>query len=544
MDLTEFTGTTRKVLGSVFRGIDTVSRQRYKPLWLLVRINPPSRQMNRFLIIRRICSLWFTLCAIIAINAVGAAKRPNILFILIDDEGWPTLGSYGCKVVPTPHLDKLADESVRFTDAYVMPLCTPTRAALFTGQYCARTRMWHVLADPWYGYPWAPVREPAYRECLPRDWFTLPKGMRAAGYVTGMAGKWHLTANEDGDYVALNPQAAEAYGFDFVAPRGPGSIHAGDKWVNHLTDTTISFIREHRDQSWFFYLAHHTLHGLVCAPKELVAKYRKQGAPQKGLNNATYLAAIEHLDDSIGRLMAALDEMKLREQTLVVFLSDNGGVSRLYNLKPFLNGPGTNTQLHVAGEEFSNTPLRAGKGAPYEGGIRVPCIVRWPGVTAPGRVIKTPVHIVDWLPTLLDVAGSHPPADYKCDGLGLVPLLRGGRLPERSLFWYMPLYDLRWGATPCAAVRNGDWKFIEYFGDYCDANGKYLPGHHIELFNLRYDVGESTNRAKHEPARKKAMLDELHAFLLDCGDEIPGSNPHHDPSRAFTEAHVKPGFLK
>jgi len=236
--------------------------------------------------------------------------------------------------------------------------------------------------------------------------------------------------------------------------------------------------------------------------------------------------------------------MTLRERTLVVFLSDNGGVSRMYDLKPFLAGPGTDTQLRVAEEEFSNAPLRAGKGAPYEGGIRVPCLVRWPGVTAPGRVIKTPVHIVDWLPTLLEVAGTPPSADYTCDGWSLVPLLRGGTLPERSLFWYMPYYDLRWGASPCAVVRNGDWKLIEYFGDRYDANGQYLPGRHVELFNLGDDPGETTNRTGQEPARKQSLLNELHAFLSDCGDEIPGANPHHDPSRAFTEAHVKPDFLK
>jgi len=510
----------------------------------LLTTRPSPQAMKRRCMHMKSWILWLILYAVVGMHGANADKRPNILLILTDDQGWPTLGCYGSKVVPTTHLDKLASEGVRFTDAYVMPLCTPTRAALFTGQYGARTRMWHVLADPWYGYPWAPVREPVYRECLPRDCYTLPKALRAAGYATGMAGKWHLTANEDGDYVALNPQGADAYGFDFVAPHGSGSINAGDKWVDHLTDATIGFIRQHQDQPWFFYLAHHTLHGVVCAPSELVAKHRKQGAPRKGLNNATYLAAIEHLDDSIGRLMATLDEMKLRERTLVVFLSDNGGVSRLYNLKPFLTGPGTNTQLRLAGEEFSNMPLRAGKGAPYEGGIRVPCLMRWSGVITPGRVIKTPVHVVDWLPTLLDVAGTRPPADYKCDGLSLLPLLRDGTLPERSLFWYMPLYDLRWAATPCAVVRNGDWKLIEYFGDRYDADGKYLSGHYVELFNLRDDLSETTNRAERELARRKALLDDLHDFLRDCNAEVPNANPHHDLSRAFTEAHVKPDFLK
>ncbi|MGE0758174.1 MAG: sulfatase [Pirellulaceae bacterium] len=471
-------------------------------------------------------------------------ERPNILFILTDDQGWSSLGCYGNRIVPTRYLDQLAAAGVQFTAAYAMPQCTPTRAALMTGQHTARTRMWHVLTKPWYGYPWAPVQEPPYREGLPRTWHTLPKGLRAAGYATGMAGKWHLTANEDGDYTALRPAAADAYGFDYVAPRGPGDINSGDKWVDHLTDEAISFIRNHRDRRWFFYLAHHTLHGEVSAPEELVAKHRKQGAPEQGLNNATYLAAIEHLDRSVGRLLAALDDLGLRKRTLVVFMSDNGGVSHSYDPRPFTDGPGVETQLTVAKREFSNAPLRGPKGSPYEGGIRVPCVVRWPDVISPAQVINTPIHVVDWLPTLWAAAQVDSPSDLQQDGVSLLPLLRGGTLPERSLFWHVPLYDLRWAATPCAVVRRGDWKLIEYFGDRYDAHDRYTPGHHVELYHLGRDPGEATDVAAGEPERTRSLLAELHAFLRDCQAEVPGPNPHYDAARPFKETSDKPAFLR
>jgi uncharacterized sulfatase len=481
-------------------------------------------------------------CLLLALTlGSAAAAPPNILFILTDDQGWPTLGCYGSTRVPTPHLDRLAAEGVRFTDAYVMPQCTPTRAALLTGQHTARNGLWHVL--PWYGAPWAPVREPAFAEQLPRGTFTLPKGLQAAGYKTGMAGKWHLNTNADGNYVALKAEAARFYGFDFSAPPGPGSQNEGDKHVDYLTDRAIAFMRQHRDEHWFFYLAHHTIHGKVSAPSGLVEKHLARGAPATGLHHATYLAAIEHLDNSIGRLMSALDELRLRERTLIVFLSDNGGVYQSYDIKPFTEGPGIDTQLRVAGEEFSNAPLRAGKGSPYEGGIRVPCLVRWPGVVHPGTVNATPVHVVDWAATFLALAGATAPPSHPLDGANLVPLLRGEAVRPRPLYWHLPLYDLRWGATPCAVIRDGDWKLIDYFGDSVDASGRYRPGARTELFNLRTDLGETTDLAATEPARARALQTALRHWLHSVGAEIPGANPHFDRTHPLKEARTKPAHI-
>jgi arylsulfatase A len=485
----------------------------------------------------RLLLLLLLACAPLASAAPSAP--PNILFVLTDDQGWPTLGCYGNRFVPTPHLDRLAADGARFTDAYVMPQCTPTRAALLTGQHTARTRLWHVI--PWYGTPWAPVRESACAEQLPRDTFTFPKGLRAAGYTTGIAGKWHLTTNADGNYMGLKAEAAQHYGFDFSAPPGPGSQNEGDKHVDYLTDQAIAFMRRHRERPWFFFLSHHTVHGKVSAPPALVEKHRARGAPATGLHNATYLAALEHLDNSIGRLLAAVDDLGLRERTLVVFLSDNGGVYQINDMKPFNEGPGTARQLRVASEEFSNAPLRAGKGSHYEGGIRVPCLVRWPGVIRAGTVSDTPIHVVDWAATFLAAAGA--PAPSPLDGANLLPLFRGEPLPPRPLFWHLPFYELRWGVTPCAVIRDGEWKLIDYFGDSIDDAGHYRSGARVELFNLRTDLSEKTDLSAREPARAAQLQSTLRAWLRSVGAEIPGANPHNDPARPLKEVRTKPAHL-
>lgn len=465
-----------------------------------------------------------------------AADKPNILFILTDDQGWSSLGSYGNTRVPTPHLDRLADEGMRFTDAYVMPQCTPTRAALLTGEHTARNGMWHVIG--WYGSPWARMTEPMFREHLEPQHCHLPRLLRKAGYRTGMAGKWHLTNNQHGHYLFLKPPSADAFGFDYVAPPGIGSQNEGDKWVDHLTDSACQFIEANRGQPWFFYLSHHTLHGKVSAPEAKVQKHLDAGAPAVGMHNATYLAAIEHLDDSIGRLLKTLDELNLQENTLVVFLSDNGGVDTSYNL-PEWDGASLDGSLPLSVKErqFDNAPLREGKGSVYEGGIRVPCIVRWPAVVRRGSVNQTPIHVVDWLPTLLSAAGT--PLTDSTDGIDLQPLFHGKSLIDRPLYWYMPLYDLRWASTPAAVVREGDWKLIEYFGDRFNAEQEYHAGQYSELYDLKKDIGETTNLARTHPAKAAELRQQLMEWIKSVPAEIPVANTHYDRSKAFLETKTK-----
>lgn len=485
-------------------------------------------------------SVLFLLCLVAPCIAVGA-ERPNILFILTDDQGRQTLGCYGGDKVATPHIDSLARDGMLFTDAYVNPQCTPTRASFITGQHTFRNGMWHVIG--WYGYPWAPIAEPAFVENLRRDTLnfpTLPTMLRMNGYSTGMAGKWHLTNNEDGNYAALKPEAGTAYGFNYVAPPGPGSNNEGDKWVDYLTDQTIGFIEKNRERPWFFYLAHHTVHHVLAAPEKLVEEFRAKGAPEEGPHSAVYLACVKHLDDSIGRLLVKLDEFGLRENTLVVFMSDNGGIDTTYDLRDFTKGKGGGlTKLRIGRQEFSNTPWRAGKGSQYEGGIRAPCLVRWPKVVQAGSRSETPVHVVDWLPTFGELAGAAPAKNVVVDGVSIVPLLKGGELAPRRLYWYLPFYELRWGATPCSVVREGDWKLIDYYGDSIDADGNYVAGAKLELFNLRNDSGERHDLAAEESARATSMRDQLRTYLVEQGAVIPAANPHYDPQRSLSETREK-----
>ncbi len=473
--------------------------------------------------------------------------RPNILLILTDDQGWPTLGCYGGQIVPTPHLDRLAAQGVRFTDAYVTSQCTPTRATLLTGQYTARSGLWHVLG--WYGYPHARMTEPLFAEGLSRETFTLARGLQRAGYATGIMGKWHLTTNADGNYMGLQPQAAPHYGFDFAPPPlARDEFDAGrDRGVTTLTDQAINFIERNQARPWFCFLSHHMIHGRVVAPEEITQRYREQGYGNEGPNRAVYLAGLECIDRSVGRLMKRLEQLGETDETLVLFLSDNGGIDERLDFKglepPYPAQPTFRPDM----KEYDNAPLRAGKGSIYEGGVRVPFIARWPNHFRAGSVVETPVHVVDILPTCLDVARAGPPRHHQLDGHSLVRLLGNGSDPNlatRPIFQYCPFYDLRWGLTPSASVRLGDYKLVEFFGDRVDENNRYARRHRIELYDLRKDLGETRNLAEEEPARARKFRQQLHAWLQNVGAPIPVVNTHYDPSAAFLETREKPEWLK
>ena len=291
---------------------------------------------------------------------VGAAKadRPNILLVLTDDQGWPTLGCYGGTLVTTPNLDRLATGGVRFTDAYVTSQCTPTRATLLTGQYTARHGLWHVL--PWYGYPEARVTEPMFAENYSRETFTIAKGLRTAGYRTAIIGKWHLTANDDGHYLGLFPKAAAHYGFDYAPPVIDKSEFAPgrDRGVEKLTSQAIEFIRSNGQQPWFCFLSHHMIHGVVVAPKEIEDRYRQQGYGDQGPNRAVYLAGLECIDRSIGRLIDSLEELNQLDNTLFLFLSDNGGVDEKLRFKHAVESKNAETTFPVEYKEYDNAPAK------------------------------------------------------------------------------------------------------------------------------------------------------------------------------------------
>ncbi|MGM0474367.1 MAG: sulfatase-like hydrolase/transferase [Bacteroidota bacterium] len=447
-------------------------------------------------------------------------ELPNIVLIFIDDMGWPAVSCLGNEHVETRHIDRLAEEGMLFTNAYVNPQCTPSRASLLTGQHTARNRFWHVVGR--YGYPYMNMQEPPFQENLDRDAYTLAEMLKDNGYVTAINGKWHLHVwndrypDSDGYYTYLFEKAKEYYGFDYVSiPEDMNYPGKGDKGVDYLTDEAIGFIKDNRDDPFFVYLSHHTIHGPVLAPEKLVEKYREKGYPEEGVFNATYLAAIEHLDNATGRLLNFLDESGLSENTIVIFLTDNGGVDR----------------------EFANDPLRYGKGSMYEGGIRVPMMVRWPGVVEPGAVCNTPVHIIDMYPTLLEIAGGTMKQQWVLDGESLVPLLTqvGSSFGRKTLYWYMPLYDAAWGATPCAIIRRGDMKLIEFFGDYVDRENKwtYIPGPRTELYNLSDDIGEKNDLSQSRPELTGELRDELYRWIDSMDAPLPVLNPRYDPERIW-----------
>jgi uncharacterized sulfatase len=452
-------------------------------------------------------------------------EKPNIIFILIDDMGYPAIECYGNKMVKTPHIDQIAKNGIKFTQGYVTPQSTPTRASLLTGQYTARNKMWHVI--PGYGFPYARVQEPEYLEELPHDQFTVAEALKTAGYTTACIGKWHLSRYEnDGYYTYLYPEKAHFYGFDYVNPRTDPSEYQsyGDKGVDFLTNEAIGFMDRNRSKPFFLYLSHHTVHNPILAPKDMVKKYLDKGYPEKGLNFAEYLASIEHLDNSVGRLMTKLSVFGLEKNTLVFFVSDNGGVD----------------------SQFDNAPLRYSKGSAYEGGTRVPFMVQWPDKIKPGQVSDFPVHIIDIYPTLLDIVKAPRPKRQVLDGRSMLPVLTGNikaakKFHDRPIFFYQPLYDIQWGAVPSASMVKGDYKILWFFGDYVDLDhgGKYIPEGRVELYNLKSDIGEKNDLAKVEPARKEKMLSELRTWINSTGSPIPELNPDFDTAKWNQRANSK-----
>jgi arylsulfatase A-like enzyme len=427
--------------------------------------------------------------AVPTFGADGKPDRPNIIIVLADDLGINDLGCYGRKDQHTPNLDKLAAEGLRFTSFYcAQPICSPSRAALLTGKTPARLHLTTYLP----GRPDTPAQKllhPKIRQQLPLEEVTLAEVLKKAGYATACIGKWHLGGKSFGP--------AEQ-GFDEVfAGRAntPPSPDEGGKGEYELTARAEQFLATHQDQPFFLYLAHNNPHIPLAAKPELVAKNR-------GAFNPLYAAVVETLDDSVGRLLKRVDALGLRDRTIVVFASDNGGL----HVPEGRDDPPTH-----------NTPFRAGKGFLYEGGLRVPLIVRWPGRIKAGTVTATPVVNTDLMPTLLELVGREPPRDL--DGVSVARLLGGaGDLPPRALFWHFPHYTNQ-GSRPAGAVRAGDWKLIEHYED-----GR------VELFNLAQDPGETTDLAAREPERTADLKGKLAAWRKSVGAQENTLNPNFDPA--------------
>jgi arylsulfatase A len=457
----------------------------------------------------------------------AAESKPNILFILADDMGWTGPGCYGNKSLATPNLDRLASQGMRFTSAYADAQCSPTRAAFLSGQYGARTGVFKVLneKEPARSF----LRSPGANSALAPDVAKLASSLRKAGYATGISGKWHIANNASVAPLAKRGNYFRHYGFDFAGGAN-GAEHHEDKTVTAITDDIIGFIEASKDRPWFAFVAHFSPHAPLEATEELIAKQVARGFKRASTNEglaserptANYLAMLEHFDNEAGRLLASLDALKLRDRTVVIFASDNGGLSRVAD----------------------NTPLREGKGSPYEGGIRVPVIVRWPGRVKAGGVCDVPIHFVDFYPTFTALAGASPPRGHRLDGENLLPLWQGTGAPGRSaLFWHLPTYTTNFGRTPCSVIRQGDWKLIHWFGDYLDTRGftpgdrpygKLVIGPRTELYNLHDDISETHDLAATQPEKAAELKAALEAWWQETGAKFPAKNPDFDLNRWWT----------
>ena len=436
------------------------------------------------------------------------ADQPNIVFVMSDDQGWNDVGFNGGEFYETPHLDRMAREGMIFTNAYSSgPNCAPTRASLISGMYTPRHMIYtpggKSKIDPHHMKLWVPVQQRflerhgvtdpkpdpfEVRQALEPSVVSIAEVLKQGGYTTARYGKWH--------------GGPDTQGFDVSSSDGnPGTEknHYNDPDVTfELTDVGVEFIKQSRDRPFFLYLAHWDVHSPLVAREELVAKYRDKLASwtrNKDPYNPTYAAMVEAVDTSVGRIVETLEALNLTEKTLVIFSSDNGG-----------------TRVSI------NRPLRGVKGSLYEGGVRVPTCMKWPGVIEAGTTSATPITSVDFLPTFAELAGVPLPTAQPVDGESFAPLLKGYRaLRNRAIYWHYPLY-LTGRASPASAIRKGDWKLIEYFED-----GR------LELYNVAADISESRNMAGTAPSKAR----ELHGDLIAWRKATNAVEPR-EPNSLYT----------
>jgi arylsulfatase A len=438
--------------------------------------------------------LFFTLsllaaaAGVFSFGAVAAEERPrpNIILIFADDLGINDLSCYGRADQRTPRLDQMAAEGVRFTSGYCsQPICSPSRAGILTGKHPARLHITTFIpgrADA----PSQKVLHPKMRMELPLEEQTLAELLKAAGYATACIGKWHLGG------AGFGPKEQ---GFEFVhagkANTMPSATEGG-KGEYDLTAQALDFIDRNAGRPFFLYLPHNTPHIPLAARPELIEKYRESFNP-------TNAAMMETMDDCVGLILDKLKALAIDERTIVIFTSDNGGLHVL----EFANGPST-----------YNRPFRGGKGFLYEGGLRVPTIIRWPGKLKPA-VSEAPIVNTDWVPTLLALAGVEIPAGL--DGSDISPLLLGaGPVPPRPLFWHFPHYNNQ-GGRPSGAVREGDWKLVRYYD-----TGR------TELYNLKSDLAEENDVAA-DNVDLAARLHALHeSWLKEISAQRNAPNPSFD----------------
>lgn len=456
-------------------------------------------------------------------KTAGSEGRPNIILINIDDMGWRDVGFMGSEYYETPNLDKLARQGIIFTQAYAAAAnCAPSRACLMSGQWTPRHGIYTVDSSARGKSRDRKLIPTPNNTTLPEEQVTLAEALQAAGYTTCIAGKWHLSDNPLSQGFDVNIGGCHAGSPGSYYPpytKVPLEAPSSDYCLTDLImDKTLEFVDSVKNRPFFLYYSPYAVHTPIHPVKKLLPKYEKKPV-WNGQENAGYATMVENLDTQVGRLIRLLEKSGELENTFILFTSDNGGHY------------GITRQL----------PLRSGKGAYYEGGIREPMFVFWKGKIKPGTRTEVPATNLDFYPTLLDVAGVEKPAGKLLDGQSLMPVLTGtGSLEGRPLFWHFPIYlqaymkkgdptqDPLFRTRPGSAVRLGDWKLIQYF-----------ENNDLELYNLKEDIGEKNNLAKSNAEKTKELLSLLNEWRSKTNAPVPDKlNPGFDPRPESSVNHL------
>ncbi|MCY1719324.1 sulfatase [Prolixibacteraceae bacterium Z1-6] len=456
-------------------------------------------------------------------------NKPNVVFILVDDLGWTDLGYNGSIYHETPNIDKLASEGMIFTDAYAAcPVCSPSRAAIVSGKYPARLNLTDYIPGNRH---WGPHKDQKlashpFKLQLDLEEYTIAEALKDAGYKTMFAGKWHV--GEEEQYypqyqgfdinIGGNKTGHPAGGY-FSPYKNPQLTdgYEGEYLTDRLTDEVIGFIKQNKSEPFFAYLSFYTVHLPMQGKPEKVKKYKEKLATmnyhgeefskegntwfKNHQNMPHYAAMVESMDENVGRLLAAINELGLIENTIVIFTSDNGGMA---------------TSNQTDNIPTSNLPLRAGKGYLYEGGIREPLLVRWPKHIDAGSSCSSPVTGTDFYPTIIDLAGINLPEQQQLDGVSLKPLLFKKPISERPVFWHYPHYSGGLGGRPSGAVRLGNYKLIEFYEDM-----------HVELYDVKNDISEKNDLSEKYPDKTNELNALLHSWRKEVNAQMPFANPHY-----------------
>ncbi len=460
--------------------------------------------------------LCFFLCAVSLQFAWGQKNSskndqtsPNIIVLLVDDLGWTDVGCYGSTFYETPNIDKLARQGLKFTNAYAAcNVCSPSRASFLTGKNPARLHITDWIQG--HEKPYAKLLPPNWTQFLPLQETTIAEVLKKKNYATASIGKWHLgddikyypehqgfDVNIAGNYLGSPP----SYFSPYHIPRlknGP----KGEYLTDRLTDDALQFIRDKKDQPFFLYLSYYAVHIPLQGKPEDVAYFKSKRDSNANQKNAVYAAVIKSVDENVGRVTKLIDDLNLSKNTIIFFISDNGGLLGIKN--------------HIT----SNLPLRGGKGTSYEGGVRVPFIVKWKGRINENTVSDVPIIHTDFFPTVAELTKSDISHISNIDGVSITPVLFGGdKLKKRELYWHYPHYHTE-GATPFSSVRDGDWKLIYFY-----ETGKK------ELYNLKTDPGELNDVAAKETKIAETLYEKIKSWKRKVGAQDPVPNPKYDPAR-------------